>query len=133
MHGGNFFINDPDRPPHSSHNIGNDADGRFSDGSIENDWGSLGHHTAETARRILAALNSPSYGPRIACVGLSYTTANSDAFYTSIRDVTLADGRHAVDVIRPWAGHGSHFHLRISDIGDIFHRRCTNLLPDGVP
>jgi len=93
MNGGRF-------QPHSSHQTGNDVDGRFA-GYLARD--------AATAAAIIGHLNT--YGSRIQLVGVTFTPA----FAAAIAGVTLNDGRRATDVIRNWASHVDHFHWRMSN------------------
>lgn len=131
MNGGSF------RPPHASHDGGNDVDGIFDDHSIEHDWATLKHHTAATAQRLLAELNNPTYGSRIICVFLSFNKVASDPFWMAIKDVKLADGRKADGVFlsHPTVGdHETHVHFRVVDIADKHkYPACKAHIVDGVP
>lgn len=133
MHGGDFFIKNPNKPPHASHDRGNDVDGVFADGTIEADWKKDKHHTAITAQRLIDILNTPIIGPRFVSIGLLYTKSATDPFWNTIKDVKLVDGRKATDIIKPWPGHDKHFHMRISDVADKRYKKSTDSLPDGVP
>jgi hypothetical protein len=131
MNGGSF------KPPHGSHQSGNDVDGVFADGSIERDWANLKHHTAATAQRLLELLNNPTYGSRIVCVFLAFKQIPSDPFWTAIKDVTLNDGRRAYGVFlsTPHVGdHETHFHFRVLDSGDKHkYKACPKTIIDGAP
>jgi len=120
MNGGDFFYKHTGKPPHKSHKTGNDADGVFADGFDPN--------SAETARRLLALLNDPTIGRRIACVLTTQTRTAGNEFWQAIKDVELADGRTATDVMLHADGHADHFHLRITDQGDRFYRACPKHL-----
>lgn len=97
MNGGRF-------PPHGSHRTGNDVDGWFNGYNARD---------AETAATILGHLNDATYGSRITTVFVTFVRDPMDAFWNAIRNVTLADGRRARDVIRAVGGHTTHFHYRI--------------------
>jgi hypothetical protein len=98
MNGGAFS-------PHASHQNGVDADGWFA---------GYNNRDAATAQTLIGYLNDPTYGSRIQLVGVTYQRVDGDPFWDAIKNVTLADGRRARDVIQPWAGHTTHFHWRIS-------------------
>jgi hypothetical protein len=108
MNGGRF-------PPHQSHQTGNDADGHF---------GGYNARDAATARTIIRHLNGPD-GDRIQRVFVTYNRpggpvfpdrprAERDPFWNAIKNVVLNDGRQARTVIRPLAGHNTHFHWLVS-------------------
>lgn len=97
MNGGPF-------PPHESHQSGVDIDGWF--------WG-YNELDAATAETLLSHLNDPAFGPWIDLVYVTYEQTETDPLWLAIRDVTLADGRAARDVILPYPGHDTHFHWRI--------------------
>lgn len=99
MNGGSF-------PPHSSHRTGNDIDGWFSGYNEIN---------AATAATIISHLNDSTYGSRISLVFVTYDRSTGKPFWEAIKNVTLNDGRKAADIIRPVAGHATHFHWRVSD------------------
>ncbi|MGH9175676.1 MAG: hypothetical protein ACRD1H_15020, partial [Vicinamibacterales bacterium] len=98
MNGGPF-------PPHESHQTGHDIDGWF-----------IGYNEldAATAATIIGHLNDPTHGSRIELVYVTYEQVDTDPFWLAIRDITLADGRLARDVILPNPGHDTHFHWRVS-------------------
>lgn len=98
-------MNAGDFLPHTSHRSGNDGDGWFA-----------GYNAidAATAATIVDHLNEPD-GSRITLVFVTYQAQEGNAFYDAISDVTLTDGRAAVDVIRPVAGHSTHYHWRVAD------------------
>jgi hypothetical protein len=98
MNGGPF-------PPHETHQSGVDIDGWF--------WG-YNELDAATAEILLGHLNDPVVGSRIELVYVTYEQVDSDPLWLAIRDVTLADGRAARDVIQPYPGHDTHFHWRVS-------------------
>lgn len=91
--------------PHKTHQTGNDVDAWF-DGYNARDAG--------TAATILGYLNDVTYGSRISTVYVTYAIESTNAFWNAIKDVTLADGRLAPNVILPVGGHTTHFHLLIS-------------------
>jgi hypothetical protein len=91
-------------PPHETHQSGVDIDGWFF-GYNERD--------AATAATLIGHLNDPVTGSRIVLVYVTYEQADTDPFWLAIRDVTLADGRAARDVILPYPGHDTHFHWRV--------------------
>jgi hypothetical protein len=95
MNGGRF-------PPHSSHDEGLDADGWFPGYNARD---------AATAATIIGHLNAAN-GSQITTVFVTYEEVPSDPFWQAIKDVVLNDGRLARAVIRPAAGHTTHFHWR---------------------
>ena len=98
MNGGRFH-------PHKAHRKGVDCDGTF---------GNYANRDAATAQAIIGHLNHPEYGSKISLVGVEYqTTGPNTAFFDAIKNVTVSGNRRAQDVIRPWAGHTTHFHWRI--------------------
>jgi hypothetical protein len=117
MNGGNF-------EPHKNHQTGNSMDGWFENYNARN---------GTTAHRIINHLNDSTYGSRITQVLVTYNrpgtcpngqpcpafgdrpAANKDPFWLAIKDVQLADGRMARNVILPASGHGTHFHWEVSD------------------
>jgi hypothetical protein len=92
--------------PHSTHRTGNDVDGFFTGYS---------NRDADTAATMIAYLNDTSFGSQISMVFVTFSQSAGDAFWTAIEDVFLDDGRRARDVIRPAAGHGTHFHWMLAD------------------
>ncbi len=98
MNGGPF-------PPHETHRDGIDIDAWF--------WG-YNELDAATAEILVSHLNDPTFGSRIELVYVTYEQIETDPLWLAIRDVTLADGRAARDVIQPYAGHDTHFHWRIA-------------------
>ena len=117
MNGGSFY------PPHKSHQTGNDIDGRFADGTYN-------AHSAATATRMLGYLDNPTYGSRIVCVFATYGKTATDAFWNTIKNKKLRDGRQATNVIFSIPGHGGHFHWRITDSKDPFFSACPRSLAD---
>ncbi len=99
MNGGSFL------PDHTSHKAGNNVDGWFNGYNARD---------AATAQTMINLLNDPTFGSRIQTVGVTFQQVNTDTFWTAIQNVTLNDGRLARNVIRPWAGHTTHFHWVIS-------------------
>lgn len=97
MNGGPF-------PPHATHQTGNDVDGWF-----------YGYNArdAAAAQRLIDEVNA-SQG-RVTVVYVTFSRDPTDSFYATIENVNLNDGRRAVDVFRPVAGHRTHFHFRVSD------------------
>lgn len=98
MNGGTF-------PPHGTHNDGTSVDGWFNGYNARD---------AATAQTMINLLNDPTYGSRIQTVGVTFQQVNTNSFWNAIKNVTLNDGRRARDVIRPWAGHTTHFHWVIT-------------------
>lgn len=102
MNGGKF-------PPHSTHTDGTHVDGDY-DGYRKFD--------AASARQMIEYLNDPTYGSRIREVYVfppepklvKGVVNTSSVYWKTINDATLRDGRRAIDVLRPIAGHNDHFH-----------------------
>jgi hypothetical protein len=95
MHGGPFA-------PHASHRTGNDFDGWFNGYNARN---------AATAQTLIDIFNGP-HGGDIERAFVTYTTAPTNTFWSTIENATLTDGRAARDVIRSVGGHTGHYHLR---------------------
>jgi hypothetical protein len=98
MNGGPFA-------PHASHRDGIDADGFFDGYNARN---------AATAATIIGHLNQAE-GSRISMVFVTFQATAGNAFFDAISGVTLSDGRAASAVIRPVAGHTTHFHWRVNE------------------
>lgn len=89
-------------PDHQTHRSGVDVDGHFVGYNDRN---------ADTAKKMIEYLNNPIYGSRITSVYVTFSkTGSNTAFWNAIKDATLNDGRAVADVIRPVAGHTTHFH-----------------------
>jgi len=88
--------------PHASHRNGKDVDAWF-----------FGYNARDgaTAENLIQLLNS-NPGQSVQLLGVTYEVSEDDELYMAIRDTVLDDGRPATDVIRPWAGHTGHFHIR---------------------
>jgi hypothetical protein len=95
MNGGQF-------PPHQSHRDGLDVDGWYAGYNARD---------AAAAQMMIAHLNAP-YGSAINRVFVTFTASPANAFFNAIQGVVLNDGRTATNVIRPVAGHTTHFHWR---------------------
>jgi hypothetical protein len=98
MNGGPF-------PPHATHQAGVDIDAWF--------WG-YNELDAAPAETIISHLNDPGFGSSIDLVYVTYEQIDTDPLWLAIRDITLADGRAARNVIQPYPGHDTHFHWRIT-------------------
>jgi hypothetical protein len=87
MNGGNF-------PPFplGLNQTGVDANGYYSGYELRG---------TTSAQRMIALLNDPTHGSRIARVYVAYSKTSTNAFWNAIRTVTLSDGRRAADVIVP--------------------------------
>lgn len=95
MNGGTFS-------PHKSHQDGRHVDGWYS---------GYNSRDAAAAQTMIGLLNDDTYGDRIQTAYVTYDRGNvNDPFWTTIQNVALDDGRSAADVIRPLAGHDTHFH-----------------------
>ena len=94
MNGGDF-------PPHSGHKTGDAVDGWFPGYNARD---------ATSAATLIDRLNDPLYGSRIARVLVTFEKTTSNPFWNAIRNVVLADGRRASDVIHPAPGYQTHFH-----------------------
>ncbi len=90
-------------PDHGSHQKGVDADGWFDGYNARN---------AATAQKIIQQLNSP-LGSNILMVGVTFEQISTSTFWNAIKDINLADGRKAKNVIFPWKKHEGHFHWRM--------------------
>ncbi|MEB0023274.1 carboxypeptidase regulatory-like domain-containing protein, partial [Actimicrobium sp. CCI2.3] len=99
MHGGAMA-------PHASHRTGQDADGWFPGYNARD---------AATAAKMVDILNTPGVRLNAKIAYVTYTAKAGNAFYDAIKGVTLADGRPAASVIRPFAGHTTHFHVNTSN------------------
>lgn len=104
MNGGHFT-------PHQTHQDGIDVDVTFDSPSPCAAGGSFSSASAADAQRIIDDLNDPM-AASIIRVYATFQYANSDPFWSVIKNVTLADGRRACRVIRSVAGHTNHFHWR---------------------
>lgn len=93
------------KPPHGWHDIGLDFDG---------DYAGFDVRDKTVAESFISYLNGPA-GKYVSLIGILYDNKknSTDVFYNTIKDVVLNDKRKAVDVIRPWAGHDDHFHIRL--------------------
>jgi len=99
MNGGPF-------PQHMTHDKGIDVDAVYADHSYS-------PHTAASALKMLSLLNDLPWGSRIGTVYVTFSKNPPDAFWNTIRNVVLADGRRACRVFRSVINHGGHFHWRI--------------------
>jgi hypothetical protein len=94
MNGGPF-------PPHSSHDLGVDVDGWF-DG--------YDNRNASVATKLIEMVNRGKERS-VRVVYVKFTPE----FQNAITNVKLADGRPATQVFHNDAGHGGHFHFRLSE------------------
>lgn len=102
MNGGKFA-------GHEAHQTGNDIDGWYPGYNARD---------AGAAATMIGHLNNPAYGPQIKAVFVTFSKVQGEegfSFWEAIKDVTLTDGRPARNVIRPKAGHPTHFHWVIPD------------------
>ena len=94
MNGGPFS-------PHSSHQIGKDADGWY-DGYNARD--------AAAATTMIGLINTVGAQDKVKIVYVTHEAVPGNAFYDAYKDVTLTDGRPAKSVIKNFPGHTTHFH-----------------------
>lgn len=90
--------------PHKSHQRGIDVDGKVDGYSARN---------ADTAGKIIALLNTPGVQLNVKVAYVTYSPKAGDAFFDAIKAVKLTDGRNASSVIKPMAGHTTHFHFHV--------------------
>jgi hypothetical protein len=98
MNGGDFT------PDHITHRTGNEADGWF-DGYNAMD--------ASTATTMIDLINQA--GSRIITVYMTYIDQPGNAFFDTINNVKLKDGRLVTNVIKKRPKHDTHFHWKIGN------------------
>lgn len=98
MNGGTFA-------PHVSHTAGLDVDLK---------WDDYHKRDAAVAKRIIEQLDDPTYGSRIVLAFVTYEASDGNPFWDAIKDVTLARGVPASQVIRNAASHDTHYHFRFA-------------------
>jgi hypothetical protein len=98
-------------PIHGTHQEGKDID------AFSSDYFTYTNRDAVTADMLLRLLRDPVSGPLIEIIGVTYSSAKNQAFYTALQNQTVPDGhggqRSASSVIVNWGGHEDHFHIRL--------------------
>jgi hypothetical protein len=93
MNGGRFV-------PHDSHRRGIDVDATV---------GSFSNKDAAAAQALIDILNG-TVGSSIQLIGTTFPPVGE--FAAVLNQTILDDGRNASDVVRQWADHNTHFHIR---------------------